>query len=221
MYIVINGGGKVGTYLGRTLTEKGHHVAVVEKRSEIVDKMAEELPTSALLIEGDGCSVHVQEEAGVGRADLFVAVTGDDEENLVSCQLARARFAVKRVVARVNNPKNERIFKVLGIEAISSTTIICRLIEEEMTAGEILTLHILEKGRLALVEVAVPPDGGSQRPRAISELRLPENTVLVSVIRGEQVIVPRGSTVIAQGDRVVALTPMDQEESLRRVLTAH
>ena len=219
MYIVINGGGKVGSYLGRTLTGKGHTVAVIEKRPEILEKLAEELPTKVLLIEGDGCDVKFQEDAGVGHADVFVAVTGDDEDNLVSCQLAKGRFSVKRTVARVNSPKNEHIFNALGIEAISATTVISRLIEEEMTAGEVFTLHILKKGRLALVEITLPEDRCVACNRKIAELELPENTVLVSLIRGDKVIVPRGNTVMETGDRVIAVTSIEQEEHLRRLLT--
>ena len=219
MFIVINGGGKVGAYLGRTLGEKGHHVALIEERPEILDKMAEELPSTILLIEGDGCSLKHQEEAGTGRADVFVAVTGEDEDNLVSCQLAKARFGVKRTIARVNNPKNERIFRELGIEGISSTSVISQLIEEEMTAGDILTLHVLEKGRLALVEVLMPDDHSSASNRAISDLALPEKTVLVAVQRGDTVIVPRGNTRLEPGDRVIAITAIEKENDLRRLLT--
>ncbi len=219
MYIVISGGGKVGSYLGRTLSEKGHSIAVIEKRPEILAKMAEELPTTVLLIEGDGCNLTHQTDAGVARADVFVAVTGEDEDNLVSCQLARSRFAVKRTIARVNNPKNERIFRVLGIEGISSTSIISRLIEEEMRVSDLLTLHVLEKGRLALVEIAVP-DGDGATSKALAELALPGDTVLVAVIRGETVIVPRGTTTFQPGDRIVAVTPIDREEDLRRSLAS-
>ena len=218
MFIVINGGGKVGAYLGRTLGAKGHAIAIIEKRQEIVDRMAEELPSTILLIEGDGCSLKVQEDAGTGRADVFVAVTGEDADNLVSCQLAKARFGVKRTIARVNNPKNERIFRELGIEGISSTSVISQLIVEEMTAGDILTLHVLEKGRLALVEVLMPHDHGSASHQAVADLTLPEKTVLVSVIRGNAVIVPRGSTRLEPGDRILAITPIEKEKELRRVL---
>ena len=221
MFIVINGGGKVGAYLGRTLAQKGHHITIIEERPEILGKMAEELPSNILLIEGDGCILKHQEDAGTGRADVFVAVTGEDEDNLVSCQLAKARFGVRRTLARVNNPKNERIFRELGIEGISSTLVISQLIEEEMTAGDILTLHVLEKGRLALVEVLMPEDHGSASHHAIADLTLPEKTVLVSVIRGEMVIVPRGSTHLEPGDRVIAITAIETENELRRILTGN
>ena len=218
MYIVINGGGKVGSYLGSTLTNKGHSVAVIEERPEILEKLTEELPTKVLLIEGDGCDVKFQEDAGVGHADVFVAVTGEDEDNLVSCQLAKGRFNVKRAVARVNSPKNEHIFNALGIEAISATTVISRLIEEEITAGEAFALHVLKKGRLALADITLPEERCVVSNKKVSELQLPENTVLVSVIRGDKVIVPRGYTVMEPGDRVIAVTSLEQEEDLRRLL---
>jgi trk system potassium uptake protein TrkA len=219
MYIVISGGGKVGSYLASKLGAQGHSIAVIEERSEILTKMTEELPASVLLIEGDGCNLKYQEDAGVARADVFVAVTGEDEDNLVSCQLAKSRFAVRRAIARVNNPKNEHIFRVLGIEGISSTSIISRLIEEEMRATDLLTLHVLEKGRLALVEITVG-DHYIATTRPLSDLKLPEDTVLVAAIRGETVVMPRGTTTFKAGDRVVAVTPIDREEELRRVLTS-
>jgi len=218
MYIVINGGGKVGSYLGRALADKGHHVAIIEKREEVVNNLIEELPTDVLLIEGDGCDVKFQEDAGVGHAEVFVAVTGEDEDNLVSCQLAKVRFNVARTVARVNIPKNEHIFNALGIEAISATTVISRLIEEEMSAGEVSTFHVLKKGRLALVEMILPKEHCKVCNRQVSELELPGNTVLVAVIQGEKVIVPRGNTVMEAGDRVIAVTPIDQKDELRRLL---
>ena len=106
MYIVINGGGKVASYLARTLAESGHDVAVIEKREDVVDKLINELPRRTLVILGDGCDASYQEDAGVARADVFASVTGDDDDNLVACQLAKVAFGVPRAVARVNNPKN-------------------------------------------------------------------------------------------------------------------
>ena len=218
MYIVIGGGGKVGSYLAHNLVSKGHRVAVIEKRSEVVGRLAEELPVGVLLIEGDGCDVRYQEDAGVGHADIFAAVTGNDDDNLVSCQLARARFSVKRTVARINSPKNEHIFHALGIEGISSTTIISRLIEEEVTIGDIIRLHTLEKGQISLVEIDLPNTHGLAGNKKVQELGLPEGSVLVAIVRGDRVIVPKGNTVMETGDRVLAITGLGKEEELRRVL---
>ena len=111
MYIVVNGGGKVGSHLAQMMTRSGHDVAIIEKRDEVVEKLAGELDSAALIIHGDGCDAAFQEDAGMARADVFVASTGDDDDNLVACQLAKTAFGVPRTVARVNNPKNERILK--------------------------------------------------------------------------------------------------------------
>ncbi len=218
MYVVINGGGKVGSYLALTLARKGHDVAVIEKRPEVIRKLTEELPTKTLIIEGDGCDVRFQEDAGVGHAEVFAAVTGDDDDNLVSCQLAKVHFGVKRAVSRVNSPKNEHIFHALGIEAISSTTVISRLIEEEVTVGDIIRLYTLKKGQLGLVELELPIDRCFVCNKRLSELELPDDVVLVSIMRGEEVIVPKGNTKIMPGDRVIAVCAAGREEELRRIL---
>jgi trk/ktr system potassium uptake protein len=218
MYVVITGGGKVGSYLARNLLKKGHGVAIIEKRSGVVEKLAEELPTEVLLIEGDGCDVKYQEDAGVAHADILAAVTGDDDDNLVSCQLARTRFAVKRTVARINSPKNEHIFHALGIEGISSTTIISQFIEEEATIGDIIRLQTLKKGQISLVEIDLPRGDCFACNRKVYELNLPEGSVLAAIVRGDRVIVPKGDTVMEAGDRILAVTALGKEEELRRVL---
>jgi trk system potassium uptake protein TrkA len=218
MYVVISGGGKVGSYLARNLVKKGHGVVIIEKRPEVLERLAEELPTEVLLIEGDGCDVKYQEDAGVGHADIFAAVTGNDDDNLVSCQLARARFAVKRTVARINSPKNEHIFNALGIEGISSTTIISQLIEEEATISDIIRLHTLKKGQISLVEIDVPDDHCPVCNKKVYELNLPEGSVFVAIVRGDKVIVPKGDTVMERGDRVLAVVALGKEVEIRRIL---
>ena len=218
MHVVVSGGGAVGTYLARTLHRKGHSVAVVEERSSVVRKLAEELPTDVLVIEGDGCDARFLRDAGADRADVFAAVTRRDEVNLISCQLAREHFGVKRAVARVSKPRNEPVFHALGIEAISSTTIISRLVEEEVTVGDIIRLATLQKGQLALVETQIPMESGGATPRTVAELGLPEDIVLVSVMRGDTLILPRGGTAIEPGDRVLAVTRMGAEDRLGPLL---
>ena len=218
MYVVISGGGKVGSYLAHNLVKKGHGVALIEKRSGVLEKLAEELPTKVLLIEGDGCEMKYQEDAGVGHADIFAAVTGNDDDNLVSCQLARTHFGVKRTVARINSPRNEHIFHALGIEGISSTTIIGQLIEEEATIGDIIRLHTLKKGQISLAEIDLPNEDCLVCSKKVYELNLPEESVLVAIVRGDKVIVPKGDTVMERGDRVLAVTAIGKEEELRRIL---
>ncbi|MBE0417312.1 MAG: TrkA family potassium uptake protein [Coriobacteriia bacterium] len=220
MYIVINGGGKVGSYLARTMIDSGHDVALIEKRTEIVEKLVAELPGRTLVIHGDGCDAAFQEDAGVGRAEVFVAATGDDDDNLVACQLAKVAFGVPRAIARVNNPKNEHIFNALGIEAISSTTIISRMIEEEATVGDIRTLIALRKGNMAIVEIELPTDRCVVCNKAVSELDLPSDCILVALVRGDdEVVTVHGDTLLQPGDQIIAFTAVAREKALKRALT--
>ncbi|MCE5191277.1 MAG: NAD-binding protein [Actinomycetia bacterium] len=219
MYVVINGGGKVASYLARTLLERGHAVALIEKREQVVEKLAAELPGNPLIIQGDGCDVTYQEDAGVSRADVFVAATGDDDDNLVSCQLAKTAFGVPRAVSRVNNPKNERIFNALGLEAISSTTIISRMIEEEATIGDIRTLTSLRRGNMAIVEIELPRDRCVVCGKKVAALNLPVDCILVALIRNDEVITVHGDTELDAGDVVIAFTKTEHEATLKRALT--
>lgn len=219
MYIVINGGGKVASYLARTLIESGHDVALIEKRDDVVERLSAELPQRTLVIQGDGCDAAYQEDAGVARADVFAAVTGDDDDNLVSCQLAKVAFGVPRAVGRVNNPKNEHIFNALGIEAISSTTIISRMIEEEATVGDIHTLTMLRKGNMAIVEIELPTDRCVVCNKAVASLDLPGDCILVALIRGDGVVTVHGDTELQPGDVVIAFTNVEHEPALKKALT--
>lgn len=216
MYIVINGAGKVGSHLAHILEAAGNDIAVIEKKKSVCEQLASEL--KALIINGDGCDIIYLEDAGIKKADVFAAVTGDDDDNMVSCQLAKEVFGVKRTVARVNSPKNEHIFYQLGIEGISSTTVISQLIQEEATVGDILTLHTLKKGRLALVEVDMPKDRCKVCDVPVKDLKLPRDCVLVSIIRDSTVLVPTGDTKLMPGDSVLAVTNIEQEEKLKKIL---
>lgn len=218
MYVVINGGGKVGSFLAKTLSERGHDVAVIERKETTIEIISPELPPAILVIKGDGCDVKFQDEAGTAHADVFAATTGDDDDNLVSCQIAKALFNVPRVVARVNNPKNESIFHRMGIEAISSTTIISNLIEEEASMGDLVTLRSLKKGKLSLVEVELPTTYCKVCDKSIRELGLPVDCVFVAVIREDNVLVPRGSTMLHPGDSVIAITSIENEAKLKEAL---
>lgn len=219
MYIVINGGGKVASSLAHTLIEKGHTVAVIEKRMEVAEKLAGELNGHGLIICGDGCDYQYQDDAGVGRADVFVAATGDDDDNLVSAQLAKAAFEVPRAISRVNNPKNQKIFNTLGIEAISSTQIISRMIEAETTIGDLHTLKLLRKGNLALADIEIEA-GAHADGKSIGALKLPANCKIIAVIHsdGDEVDIASAGTVLSAGDGVLALLGPDSERALEKVL---
>jgi trk system potassium uptake protein TrkA len=219
VFIVINGGGKVASYLARTLIDRGHTVSLIEKREVVAEKLAAELPKRSLIILGDGCDVSFQEDAGVGHADVFAAVTGDDDDNLVSCQLAKVAFGVPRCVARVNNPKNQHIFTALGIEAISSTTIIARMIEEETAVGDLRTLATLRKGNMAVVEIELPTDRCVVCDMAVKDLKLPVDCVLFAIVRGEETITVHGATIMKPGDIVFAFTSVAHEAALKKALT--
>lgn len=219
MYVVINGGGKVASYLARQLLENNHAVAVIEKRDVVAQKLVTELPGEPLIIHGDGCDSIYQEDAGMSRADVFVAATGDDDDNLVACQLAKVAFGVPRAVARVNNPKNEHIFHALGIEAISSTTIISRLIEEEATIGDIRTLMALRKGHMAIVEIELPVDRCVVCGKKVVDLNLPVDCLIVALIRGDDAMAVHGDTEMQPGDVVIAFTNVQHERALKKALT--
>ncbi len=136
----------------------------------------------------------------------------------MACQIAQGVFSVQRTVARVNNPKNEAIFRALGIEAVSSTTIIARLIEEEISIGNVVTLQALKKGKMALVEIELPKEGSSGAGVQIQDIELPQDCVLVSIVRDDDIIIPRGETLLEGGDTVVVLTKVVNEQALKRSL---
>ncbi|MBU1671212.1 MAG: TrkA family potassium uptake protein [Actinobacteria bacterium] len=206
----------VGSFLAAELHEKGHTVVVIEKDTIACDRLSAKVPV--MVICGDACDYRYQEEARVDRADVFAAVTGDDDDNLVACQLAKTSFDVPRTVARVNNPKNERIFNLMGVDAISGTTIIGHLIEKETTLGEIITLQVMRQGRFAMVEVDLPESGCRCCGKAVQDLDLPRDCVLVAIIRGDETVIPSGTDSIQAGDSVIAVTSMESEDRLRKVL---
>lgn len=216
MNAIVIGGGKVGWYLVETLVRNGHAVSVIDDEPRACTRIAEEF--NVTVICGDGTSLKAMADAGADRADVVAAVTGQDEKNLVACQLAKRKFGVARAIARVNNPKNERVFRHLGVDAaVSSTSIIAALIEREALASSIKTLFTFRKGDLEIVEVDIDRSSLAQGV-AVRDLRMPEQCVLVSIIRGDSVIIPRGDTVLLPGDAVLALTTPDRQEALNRAL---
>lgn len=216
MYILIVGAGRVGYFLAQRLVQDKHGVALVEKDKVACEEMTRQL--DILVINGDGCSPAVLKEAGVERADVVAAVTGEDEDNLIICQLAKERFSVARTVGRVNDPKNEHIFLELGVDIpIDATTIIAKMIEEEVSFNDFVNLLSFKRGKLAIVRVDLP-DEAPVINKMVQDIRLPPDSVLVSIVRGEEVIVPRGDTKLEAGDDIIALTMVGNESKLLNVL---
>ncbi|HVP02374.1 MAG TPA: TrkA family potassium uptake protein [Solirubrobacteraceae bacterium] len=211
MYAIIVGGGKVGLNLARELLGKGHEVTLIEQRRERYLAMEDELEHVAQY--GDGTELWVLERAGVQRADLVVAVTGDDEDNILICQIAREKYLVDRFIARVNNPRNRQYFDLLGIKpAVSATDLILRLIEHEVPQYGLVHLLDLPGERLEIIEIEVAP-GSNASGVAVRDLRLPEGSIVISVLREGSGFVPKADTVIAVGDEVlVCLDPGLEEQ---------
>ena len=216
MYIVIVGAGKVGYFLAKRLFLNKHTVSIVDKDKQICEEIAKEL--EALVINGDGCDPHTLEEAGMARADVVAAVTGDDEDNLIICQLAKEIFKVNRTVGRVNNPDNEHTFSELGVDVpVDATKIIAKIIEEEVSFSDFVNLMSFKRGKLAIVRVDLPKDSPIIN-KQIQDIQLPPDSVLVSIVRGEEVIVPKGDTVLKPGDDIIALTLIGNEPQLLNLL---
>ncbi len=218
MYVVIVGGGMVGMYLAQTMLKSGNEVAIIEQDTETADNLSVELEGDYLVIQGDGCDSRFQEDAGVRRADVLVAVTGQDDVNLVACEIAMRIFQTNRVIARVNNPKNQRIFRALGIEAISSTPLIANLIEEEALLGGVSVATSLAHGNVALSEVNVRlkryPEGVLAQ-----EVALPEGSLIVAVSSSrEEVEVVGDETMLMPGDKAIVAADTEVMPEVRAIL---
>jgi trk system potassium uptake protein TrkA len=216
MYIIIVGAGKVGYFLAKRLCQNKHGVSIVEKDKTTCDEIAKEL--EVLVIRGDGCDPQILEQAGAARADVVAAVTGDDEDNLIICQLAKELFHVKRTVGRVNNPQNEQTFSELGVDVpMNSTEIIAKIIEEEASFSDFVSLLSFKRGKLAIVRVDLPEDS-PVIDKQVKDIQWPENSVLLSVVRQDDVVIPRGDTILRAGDDVIALTMVGSESQLSNLL---
>jgi trk system potassium uptake protein TrkA len=220
MFVLIVGGGKVGTYLARALLAQQHEVVIVEKDGRKQLYMQNILESDITVI-GDGCDPLVLERAGINRADVVVADTGDDEDNLVICLIAK-RQSKARCIARVNNPKNKEIFESIDrekpITLISSTEIVLDLINEHVNARDYSILTKLRNGELELVKLTVPagsPAGGKR----IVEIGLPRGSIVVAVERkGHDLVIPSGETALEAGDEVVVMCKQDNRLDVRRAI---
>lgn len=216
MYILIVGAGKVGYFLAKRLCASKHTISIIEKDKQTCEDIAKEL--EALVINGDGCDPDILEEAGAKRADVVAAVTGDDEDNLITCQLAKELFGAKRTVGRVNNPDNERVFSELEIDVpVDATMIIGKIIEEEASFDDFVNLMSFKRGKLAIVRVDLSQDSPVVN-KALKDIQLPKDSVLVSILRADDVIVPKGDTVLRPGDDIIALTKVGLESQLINLL---
>jgi len=215
MYVVINGGGKVGEHLATIMLRDGNEVALIEQDEEVAERLATNLNGRFMVFQGDGCDSRIQEDASIREADVFVAATGQDEANLVSCEIAMRIFDVPRAIARVNNPKNIRIFREVGIEAVSATALIATIIEEDAMLGGISVLSSLSHGNVALNEVTVPrmkhhdPETGV---RAF-DIEMPDGSLMVAVTRDEdgEMEVVSSETWVYPGDMIIIASDKDIE----------
>ena len=217
MYVIVVGGGKVGYYLTKTLLSEGYEVLLIEKNAEKVEVFQERF--GAVVHCGDGAEASVLAAAGAARADVVIAVTGEDEDNLVVCQMAKAKFHVGRTIARVNNPKNEHLFKQLGIDVtVSQTNHILHLIEQSIPNRSFVHLLSLRHADMAIVDAKL---GESSRVihHAISDIVFPPNCIIAAISRGAELFVPTSETILRPGDDVIAIAHRAHEDDLRRLLT--
>jgi trk system potassium uptake protein TrkA len=217
MYIVIAGGGKVGANLTKSVLDLGHEVTLVEQRRERFELLEEEFEHHVQL--GDATELYVLERAGIARPpDLVVAVTGDDEDNMVICQIARERYGVEKVIARVNDPRNQEHFDLLGISpTVSATSIILAMIEHEVPEHGLIHLLELRKENLEIVEVQLDANSPCVG-KEISRIRLPSGSRLITVMREGQAQMADGHTELKAGDQVLAVLEPGKEDELRSVL---
>jgi trk system potassium uptake protein TrkA len=217
MYIVVVGGGKVGYYLAKELLEAGHELVILEKNASRARQISDEL--GSIVLNRDGCEGKHLAEAGANRAAVVAAVTGDDEDNLVVCQMAKHHFDVPKTIARVNNPRNEDLFKHLGVnEIISPTRMVLGAIEQDIPVHELLHLAQLKGGEMELVEAQIS-ESSPALGRKATDINLPEGSSLFLLLRGSSVQQVRADTVFEAGDKVLAVAKGDGgEEVLRREL---
>jgi trk system potassium uptake protein len=217
--VAIAGGGVVGRSIARDLARNGHDVLLIESDPAVVARQQADDDQNIRWYTGDACEVSTLQDAGFGDADVVVAATGDDEDNLVVSLLAKQEFAVPRVIARVNHPKNLWLFnETWGVDvSVSTPHLMTALVEEAVSVGSLVRLLHFSEGKAGLVEVTLaeesPADG-----RRIADLGMPRDASVVALVRDRRVVVPRGDTTLLAGDEVIALVTVDSEDAVRRIL---
>jgi trk system potassium uptake protein TrkA len=215
MYIIIIGGGKVGYYLAKTLAPEKHRLMLIEEDFDLCNKIAGELNDIGVgLIHGDGTDINYLKDAEIENADILIAVTGHDQNNLVACQLAKNYFSVPRTIARVNNPKNINVFRQLGVDSVvSSTAHIADIIEHEVDWACINRMLSQKVGDLRIKDLPVAADSRAAGKK-VADLELPKGTILISIIREKDAFIPDGQTQILAGDNMIAITHEDNVKKL-------
>ena len=218
MRVGIAGAGNVGLFIANDLYAAGHEVQLIEKDPAVVERSAAAEGVEWFI--ADACEVSSLKEAGLERCDVVVGATGDDEDNLVISLLAKQEFAVPRVIARVNHPKNEWMFNEnWGVDvSVSTPHLITALVEEAVSVGRLVRILQFERGQARLVEVTLAEDAPVV-DRALKDIDVPRNATVVAVVRGEHIVVPRGDTVFESGDEVLAMVTPESEEDVRAILT--
>ncbi|HRI45215.1 MAG TPA: TrkA family potassium uptake protein [Fimbriimonadaceae bacterium] len=217
MYLVLVGGGNVGLQLAKRLIARGHEVLLLEKDSRQAQRLSAVLGEESVYL-GDGCEIRTQKDAGFGRADIVCAVTGEDEDNLVVCQMAKTVWNVERVLARVNDPSHEQIFREIGIDdTVSATAIIFSLLEQQISMDELIPVGALAKGNIEVVEAMLGPRSPVVGKR-VRDIVLPPSTNLVWLLRDDHGYGVGGDTDLQSGDTLVALVPRERAQELRDLL---
>jgi trk system potassium uptake protein len=215
-YAIIVGGGKIGYYLARSLINRDYEVCLMEKDPSNARHLASDL--GDVVMQGDGCDPLVLKSAGVKRADILFAATGDDADNLVICQMANCCFRNTRIMARVNNPDNEALFEKLGVrERLSGTAAVLNMLSQKVGRSPVILLGALEKSNLEVVEIMVEDDSPFCGAK-LSEINLPPKCLVISSLRNGEAHTPSGSTTFESGDVIVILVPSEYESALREFL---
>lgn len=214
MYIIVGGGGDIGYYVTKSLFDQGHEVLLIEKGGARYQSLKEELGQS--VFRGDACEARTMDEVGASRADVVIAVTGEDEDNMVICQVAKKRYKVGRTIARLNNPKHEEIFQKSGIDTVvSPTKAILSLIEAELPSSRFVPLMTLKSAGLEIIEVRIPAESPVVG-KTLGAVNLPRTGNLALIIRDKQFVQPTSETVLHANDDVFALVDHEGEEVLRK-----